>query len=126
MLPLLAIAFVVGLWWFTRQREIFVVSVRDGRALVVRGRIPPGLLADIRAVVARPPVRRATIKAVAGEHNARLVCSGDLDEGRAQRLRNVFGVRPTARLRATPAIAKPTLGQLLGVAWIAWLFEPRS
>jgi hypothetical protein len=126
MLPLLAVAAVLGLWWFTRTREIFVLSVRDGRPLVVRGRIPPGLLADIGAVVARPAVRRATIKALAGEHNARLVCSGDLDEGRVQRLRNVFGVRPVARLRATPAIARPSLGQLLGVAWIAWLFEPRD
>jgi len=124
MLPVLAIAFVLGLWWFTRTREIFVVSVRDGRVLLVRGRAPAGLLADIGAIVAKPPVRRATIKAVAGEHNARLVVSG-LDEGRTQRLRNVFGVRPVARLRAVPAIARPSVGQLLGIAWLAWLFEPR-
>jgi hypothetical protein len=124
MLPALAVAVVLGLWWFTRTRTIFLVSVRGGRALVVSGRVPPGLLADIRAVVANPPVRSATIKAVAGEANARLVLSG-FDEGRAQRLRNVFGVRPIARLRAVPTIAKPTLGQILGIAWLAWLLEPR-
>jgi hypothetical protein len=124
MFPILAVALVLGLWWFSRTREIFVVSVRHGRALLVRGRIPPGLLTDIGAVIASPPVERATIKAVAGEHNARLVTSG-LDDGRAQRLRNTFGIRPVARLRAVPTIAKPTIGQLLGIAWLAWLFEPR-
>jgi hypothetical protein len=28
-----------------------------------------------------------------------------------------------SKMRQAPAIAKPTLGQLSGIAWIAWLFE---
>jgi hypothetical protein len=92
--------------------------------LVLRGRIPAGLLSDIRDVVERPAVARATIRAMKDSGSARLTVSG-VDEGRAQRLRNVFGLYPISRLRAAPALAKPTLGQLLGIAWLAWLLDRR-
>jgi len=124
MLPLVAVAAVVALWWFSRTRELFRISVKRGRALLVRGRIPPGLFNDIAELVRRPAVRRATIVAVAGEHGASIRASG-LDEGRAQRLRNTFALYPLARLRNAPAIRRPTLGQLSGIAWLAWLFDRR-
>jgi hypothetical protein len=125
MLPLVAVAVLLGLWWFTRQSELFCLSVRAGRVLVVRGRVPAGLLSDVRAIVARPPASRATIKAVKGERGARLVFSGDIGEHQEQRLRNVFALYPASRLRHAPPIARPTMGQLIGVAWLAWLFERR-
>lgn len=125
MFAVAAVAIFVGLWWFTRTRELFVVSVRNGRTLLVRGRLSQGLMNDIAEIVASPPAARATVKAVAGEHNARLVVSG-LDEGRTQRLRNTFGIRPVARLRAAPVIGRPTLGQILGIAWLAWLLDRRG
>jgi hypothetical protein len=106
-----------------RAAEIFCVSVRNGRALVVRGRVPPPLLRAIREIVgAQPAVERATIRAVRGEHGARLTGSG-LDDGRLQRLRNAFGLYPVSKLRAAAPIARPTLGQLLGIAWLAWLLD---
>jgi hypothetical protein len=122
-LAILAVLAVLALWWFTRSREIFCLSVRDGELLVVRGRIPGGLLSDIRTAVARPPILRATIRGVAGEHKASLRFSGDVDEGRQQRLRNIFALYPAAQLRNAPAIKQPTVGQLVGIAWIAWLFD---
>lgn len=115
------LAFLIWTW---HHNELFCVSVRDGRVLVLRGRIPAGLLGDIRDVVARPPVARATIRAMKDSGSARLSVSG-VDEGRAQRLRNVFGLYPVSRLRAAPALARPTLGQILGIAWLAWLLERR-
>jgi hypothetical protein len=110
--------------WFSRTSELFCLSVREGRVLLVRGRIPGGLLSDIRDVVTKPTVSRATIRAVKQEHGARLAMSG-IDEGRQQRLRNIFRLYPISNLRAAPPIAKPTLGQVLGIAWLAWILDRR-
>ena len=46
-----------------------------------------------------------------------------VDEGTEQRLRNVFRLFPIAQLRNAPPIAQPSIGQLLGIAWLAWFFE---
>jgi hypothetical protein len=126
MALLLVAVIVIGVVaWATRASELFCLSVRNGRVLVVRGRIPGGLLSDIRDVVGKPSVARATIRAVKQEHGARLVVSGGIDEGRAQRLRNIFRLYPVSNLRAAPVIEKPTLGQVLGIAWLAWLLDRR-
>lgn len=122
LLPVLAVAAFVGLWWFTRKRELFRLSVRDGKVLLVHGRIPGRMLQDISDIVSRPPVRRATIVAHAGESGSSIRASG-MDDRREQRLRNVFRLYPTSALRNAPAIAKPTLGQILGIAWLGWLFS---
>ena len=114
----------VAIYFVWRASEIFCVSVRDGRALVIRGRVPPALMRAIREIVGgQPAVAQATIRAVRREHGARLTARGALDEGRLQRLRNAFGLYPVAKLRAAPAVARPTLGQLLGIAWLAWLLD---
>jgi hypothetical protein len=76
-------------------------------------------------VVSKPVVRRATIRAEKQEHGARLSVSGDIDEGREQRLRNIFRLYPLSNLRAAPAVAQPTLGQVLGIAWLAWWLNRR-
>jgi|SRR5215831_1252376 len=124
MLVVVVACVAVALWWLARANELFCVSVRDGRALVVRGRVPGGLLHELRDMVARPRVARATVRAVKRADGAELVFSGGLDEGRQQRLRNVFAMYPLSRLRAATATDEPrTIGQLLGIAWLAWLFE---
>ena len=120
-LILVVVALVVFFAW--RAAEIFCVSVRDGRALVIRGRVPPPLMRAIREIVgAQPQVARATIRAVRGENGARLTARG-IDEGRLQRLRNAFGLYPVSKLRAAAPVARPTLGQVLGIAWLAWLLD---
>lgn len=124
-LPLLAVAAVIALWWFTRVGELFCISVRDGKVLVVRGRVPAGMLHEIAAMMARPKVRRGTIRALRTEHGGRLTFSGQIDEGRQQRMRNVFALYPVSQLRKAPAIQRPSLGQLAGIAWLAWLFDRR-
>lgn len=119
----LAVGALLGLWWFTRQSELFRLSVRNGRVLVVRGRVPPGFLGEVRSVIGRAKTRSGTIRAVKSENGARLTTSGGIDEGTEQRLRNMFSLYPASKLRHAPAIARPTVGQLLGVAWLAWLFD---
>jgi len=125
MLPLAVVAVVVGLWWLTRTRELFRVVVRRGKAVAVSGRIPGSLLSEIAEIVGRPAVSRATVKAVSDEHGAFLVITGDLDEGRRQRLRNVFALYPASKLRSAPAVKRPSLGQLASLAWLASFFDRR-
>jgi len=120
---MVVVAVVVGLWWFTRSSELFYISVRDGKALIVRGRVPVSMLQAFKETVANPPVRRGTIRAFKTETGGHLSCSGHIDEGREQRMRNTFMLYPASQLRHAPAIQQPTLGQLSGIAWLAWLFE---
>jgi hypothetical protein len=114
-------AVLFGIFLFTRAGELFCLSVRDGKILVVRGRAPAGFVSEAKAVVSG--VRRATIRGIKGEDRARLSFSGDLGEAREQRLRNLFALYPASKLRQAPAIARPTLGQILGIAWLAWLLD---
>lgn len=121
VLAAVAVLAVVALWWCTRTRELFVVSVRGGRVLVVHGRVPGTLLSQFRDILAKTP--RGTVRVVRTESGARLAVSGAIDDGTAQRLRNVLGIYPLSKLRAAPVIQRPTAGQLLGIAWLAWLLD---
>jgi hypothetical protein len=125
MIVVVLAAVVVGVWWLTRANELFYVSVRDGKVLVVRGRLPVGLLQAFAETVQEPAVRRGGIKAWKTESGGQLACSGDIDEGREQRMRNAFMLYPASKLRHAPAIQKPSLGQVLGFAWLAWLLDRR-
>jgi hypothetical protein len=122
---LLLAAIVAAAWWSWRSRQLFYLSVRRGRVLVVRGRVPGGFLYEASETVKRPEVARASIRGYKAEHGAQLSFSGDLDEGRRQRLRNVFALYPAAQLRAARSVQRPTLGQILGIAWLAWLLDRR-
>jgi hypothetical protein len=123
-LPVLAVLGVLALWWFTRTRLLFRVSIRDGRALLVSGRISPGLLSEIGELVRRPHIARGSIGARAGESSVELSFRG-LGEGQQQRMRNLLALYPVAQLRNAPLIARPSLGQLSSIAWLAWLFDRR-
>jgi hypothetical protein len=125
MLPILAVIAVVAIWWLTRMSQLFHVSIRNGKVLVVRGRVPGAMLHEIAESMSRPRVRRGSVKAYKTETGARLSFSGDIDEGRQQRMRNVFALYPASQLRQAPAIARPSLGQLAGIAWLAWLLDRR-
>jgi hypothetical protein len=120
---LFGVAFVAVLWWFHRQNELFCVSVRHGKVLVVRGRIPQGLLNDFASAVGK--VERGTIRASRDDGGAHLSVSGDIDDFVEQRLRNCLRLYPIARLTAPREREQRTLGQLLGLAWLAWLLDRR-
>jgi hypothetical protein len=131
LLYILAIALivVVVLVAISRANEIFYVSVRDGRCLVVRGSVPPSLWRELREVVRLAKVRRGAVRAVKDGGRPRLVVDG-IDEGTAQRLRNAFGAQGFGHLKASAPTAggdcgSRNLGQLLGLAWLAWLLTRR-
>ena len=83
------------LWAATRQNEIFRVTITSGRVTVIRGRVPPSFLADMRDIVKH--VRQGTVHAVKSGGEPRLVVSSSIDERTAQRLRNAFALYPSAK-----------------------------
>lgn len=103
----------------SRANELFLVSVRDGRVLYIRGRITGALLSEFRDVVERAAVERASLRAVFSQGSVRLLVSG-VDDKVAQRLRNVVGIVPEHKLRAARRPHVRNLGQRLGIAWLAW------
>lgn len=119
METLLALALIMAmiLWWAARKNELFLISVRDGELLVVRGRVPQGLLADYRPLLRH--VKRGSIVAKKTSDGALLQMHG-IDDNDAQRLRNVLGLRsPAQQINGAP-IRNPSLGQRLGITWLAW------
>ena len=81
----------LALWAATRQNEIFRVAVRGGRATVLRGKVSPAFLSDLREIVRG--VQDGTVHAVKRGGEPALVVSSSIDERTAQRLRNAFAVR---------------------------------
>lgn len=125
-LPVIWVGLLVAaavLWWAVSGRALFKLSIRDGEVLVVKGRVPVRFLQDVREVVADERLARGTITAVARQHGAGLSFSG-VPEGPQQRLRNAFRLYPVADIRHAPPISEPSVGQLLGIAWLAWLLRP--
>jgi hypothetical protein len=104
-----------------RWNEVFCLSWRDGRALVVRGVVPIRVRQDLVDVLERSGVVRATLRGVRSGGGVRLECSG-VDDGTAQRLRNTFGTHSSAGFAGAPEGGR-NLGQLLGWVWLSWLLS---
>ena len=106
----------------SRANELFVLSVRRGRTLYVRGRISGALLSEIDEVAARLAIERATIRAVFEQGRIRVLCDhgGELF---AQRIRNVVGTKTERKLRDARAPLKRNWGQKLGISWLAWRLD---
>ena len=85
------------LWAATRHNEIFRVAIRGGRVTVVRGRVPPSFLGDLRDIVRH--VKDGTVHAVKSGGEPRLVLSSSIDERTAQRLRNAFALATATRAK---------------------------
>lgn len=76
-----------------------MLDVRNGRVSTARGKPPARLVQDFEDVVRKPAVKHATLYVNVDGTRARLTARGTIDEGRLQRLRNVLGLYPLARLR---------------------------
>ena len=93
-------ALALVLLWLASRAAITVclAQVRDGKLEITRGWIAPRVLGDMRDVVKKPRVKRATIRVVRSRDRARVEASGDLSDAQVQRLRNVIGTRSLAEL----------------------------
>jgi hypothetical protein len=97
-----------------RANELVCVRARGDRVTVVRGRIPPRLLADISDILRRPGGQRATnattatdatdvtLKIVVEDGRPRVYAEGELSDAQRQQLRNVVGMWPVAKMRNAP------------------------
>ena len=83
------------LWAATRQNEVFRIAIRGGRVTVVRGKVAPSFLGDVREIARH--VKDGTIHAVKRDGAAQLVLSSSFDERTAQRLRNAFALGANAK-----------------------------
>lgn len=90
---------LAGLWAAARAAvTVCVIDVRGGKAHVARGALARRVLSDIEDVVARPRIERATLRIVRSQGHARLEVTGDVPDTQLQRLRNVVGSVPLAKL----------------------------
>lgn len=117
------VAFAIAWWVWNRAGEVFRVSIRRGRVLVVRGNVLSAFVQEVKKFAASNPTASGTIVARKGTSHTRLEFRGAIPDGDRQRLRNVFGLYPAAQLRRAAPISKPSLGQILGIAWLAWLLD---
>jgi hypothetical protein len=99
-----AVAVVVGLvaLWATSRSAITiaVVEVKNGKLDVTRGGLNARALQDLRDVVGRPRISRCTLRIVRAKDHARVEIHGAVAADQAQRIRNVVGNVPLARLAA--------------------------
>ena len=112
----IGLGLVVGYLLWMRAQEVFRISIRDGKQTVTRGYVPVGLLSDFGAAVRG--VRTGEIRAHKAEGGARLSFSGQIDVGVAQRLRNIFGLYPVARLRAPHIDKRRAVSGAFTLAWL--------
>jgi hypothetical protein len=122
-LTIFLLAVAALFYWTWRQNELFSLSVRSGKLLLVRGRIPGTLFSDFERAVRG--IERGSIRVQKSANAARLTTTG-IDDGTTQRLRNIFGTYPQAALRGAKPPLNPTVGQILGLASLAWFFDRRD
>jgi hypothetical protein len=121
LIIVLGLVLGVGYLLFTRSQRLFRISIRDGKQTLTRGYAPTGLLNDFGAAVRG--VKHGEVQAHKGQGGARLSFSGDIDPGVAQRLRNIFGLYPAARLRAPHIDKRQTVSDAFTLAWLVSLLR---
>lgn len=90
------LALIALIVWATRRdNEVFRVAIRAGRVTVLRGKVPPSFMADLRDIARS--VKDGSVRAVKSGGEAQLVISSSIDERTAQRLRNAFALYPAAK-----------------------------
>jgi hypothetical protein len=100
LLLILCIPLVLGL---LRINELFFLRVRNGKLRLVRGRIPPRLLADIEDIVEMTAVRAADVRAVIESGSPAIYVHGEkVPRAFRQRLRNTISLWPLAKIRNAP------------------------
>ena len=94
------VVLALGALWATARAAITicVIDVSAGEVVVRRGGIAPRILADIGDVAMRPRIDHARLRIVREEGRAKLEAQGTLSPEQLQRLRNVVGSVPLAKL----------------------------
>lgn len=103
LLLVLAVVVVVGLLVMVRNaNRLFFLRVKDGVVVAAKGQIPPALLQQVQDVVESRPVTAADLRVERSGGQPIWRVSGDVTEVERQRLRNVLGMWPIAKIRNAP------------------------
>ena len=81
-----------------RAITIAELEIESGTLRVVRGGVVPPVLADLRDIARTPPIEHAHIRILRSSGRAEVVLRGNVSGPQAQRIRNVVGSVPLARL----------------------------
>src|SRR5690606_4544981 len=94
----------IALVYVAARRAVTVaeLEIESGVVRVVRGGIAPPVLGDLRDVASRPPIRELRVRILRSSGRAEVVLIGEVSEQQAQRIRNVIGSVPLARLINAP------------------------
>ena len=97
---IVAVAAIAGLYIVAqRARTIAVCEIELGRLRVARGRLSPKVASELRDVVTRTKVHRATVVIFKEDGKPALRFSGSMDPRAQQQIRNVVGRFKIAELR---------------------------
>jgi hypothetical protein len=104
LLPVgVAVAALAALYVAARRAvTIAELDIRHGVVDVVRGGIAPPVLADLRDVAKRPPIDGLRVRILRSSGRAEVELRGRVTGEQAQRIRNVVGSVPLARLVNAP------------------------
>lgn len=94
------VAFVALAYAARRALTLCEMRAEGGNLVVVRGGLAPSVLGDLRDVVRRDRLHGVRIRVVRNQGRAHVETSGHVDPGTLQRLRNVVGTVPYAKLVA--------------------------
>lgn len=99
----LAVLVILGLLWMMRDATLlFSAKIENGRIVELRGRAPQGLVREMNDVFRQRPVLSASVRVSMEGGRPMLKGTGDLNDRELQRLRNVLGTWPAAKIRAAP------------------------
>jgi Protein of unknown function (DUF3634) len=95
-----AVAIALLLLYRSARRAITIaeLEVDDGGVRIVHGGIAPGVLQDLRDVARRPKISSARITITRASGRAEVRVEGKVSADQAQRIRNVVGSVPLAKL----------------------------
>jgi hypothetical protein len=96
-----AVAIALGLLYRSARRAITIaeLEVRNGTVRVVHGGLAPGVLQDLRDIAGRPKIKGARILVLRSHGRAEVRLEGSVSADQTQRIRNVIGCVPLAKLR---------------------------
>jgi len=103
LLLLAAAMLAIGIAAF-RALVVFELTIKEGKLVRARGRIPQALLNDLLGVCPHGHATTLTIRCHMDQGRARLVTRGPIDDDSIQRMRNLLALWPLVRLKTAPKL----------------------
>ena len=95
LLPLGAVAIIVGIFWYAFQyaQAAFIVRVRAGSAKVVKGKLTAAFIQELEDVCRQNQIKYVTLRGVRRGRRVALVFSPSIPMSCQQQLRNVWAMQ---------------------------------